>query len=98
SKQPELKRSKNLLRVLGFHKIHPDDLKEIDLRWQMAMLTMRTRIFLKSTRRKLTVNGNETIGAPRNQENKNRENIRRVVPVETTTSNALVSCDGSGYD
>ncbi|GJS92373.1 ribonuclease H-like domain-containing protein [Tanacetum coccineum] len=36
--------------------------------------------------------------APRNQENRNMENTRRVVPVETTTSNALVSCDGSGYD
>ncbi|GJU81835.1 ribonuclease H-like domain-containing protein [Tanacetum coccineum] len=36
--------------------------------------------------------------ALRNQENKNRENTRRVVPVETTTSNALVSYDGSGYD
>ncbi|GJU29218.1 putative nucleotidyltransferase, ribonuclease H [Tanacetum coccineum] len=36
--------------------------------------------------------------APRNQENRNRENTKRVVPVETTTSNALVSCDGSGYD
>ncbi|GJY07963.1 ribonuclease H-like domain-containing protein [Tanacetum coccineum] len=36
--------------------------------------------------------------ASRNQENKNRKNTRRVVPVETTTSNALVSCDGSGYD
>ncbi|GJU33172.1 ribonuclease H-like domain-containing protein [Tanacetum coccineum] len=36
--------------------------------------------------------------APRNQENRNRENTRRVVPVEITTSNALVSCDGSSYD
>ncbi|GJX16426.1 hypothetical protein Tco_0217258 [Tanacetum coccineum] len=35
--------------------------------------------------------------APRNQENRNRENTRRVMPVETTTSNALVSCDGSVY-
>ncbi|GJX27262.1 ribonuclease H-like domain-containing protein, partial [Tanacetum coccineum] len=35
--------------------------------------------------------------APRNQENRNRENTRRVVPVETTNSNALVSCDGSSY-
>ncbi|GJU47174.1 hypothetical protein Tco_1204440 [Tanacetum coccineum] len=36
--------------------------------------------------------------APMNQENRNRENTRRVVPVETTTFNALVSCNGSGYD
>ncbi|GKB69159.1 ribonuclease H-like domain-containing protein [Tanacetum coccineum] len=87
--------------------------EEIDLRWQMAMLTMRARRFLKKTRRKFSVNGTETIGfdkskvecynchkrghfareckALRNQENRNRENTRRVVPVETTTSNALVS-------
>ncbi|GJV19013.1 ribonuclease H-like domain-containing protein [Tanacetum coccineum] len=37
--------------------------------------------------------------APRNQENRNRESTRRSVPVETTTSNALISCDGFGdYD
>ncbi|GJV23884.1 hypothetical protein Tco_1376579 [Tanacetum coccineum] len=96
-------------------QINPDELEEIDLRWQMAMLTMRERIFLKNTGRKLTVNGTKTIGfdkskvecynchirryfarecrAPRNQENKYRENTRSV-PVETTTSNALISCDG----
>ncbi|GJY31582.1 putative ribonuclease H-like domain-containing protein [Tanacetum coccineum] len=68
----------------------------MDLRWQMAMLTMRARRFLKNTRRKFSVNGTKTIRAPRNQENENRDNTRRVVPVET--SNALVSCDGSGYD
>ncbi|GJS04483.1 retrovirus-related pol polyprotein from transposon TNT 1-94 [Tanacetum coccineum] len=101
-------------------QINPDDFEEMDLRWQMAMLTMRERRFLKNTGRKLTVNGNETIGfdkskvecynchkrghfarecrAHRNQENRNRENTKRVVLVEITTSNALVSYDGSGYD
>ncbi|GJT32270.1 retrovirus-related pol polyprotein from transposon TNT 1-94 [Tanacetum coccineum] len=38
------------------------DAKEMDLRWQMAMLTMRAMRFLKNTRRKLIVNSNETIG------------------------------------
>ncbi|GKA87074.1 putative ribonuclease H-like domain-containing protein [Tanacetum coccineum] len=42
-------------------QIHPDDLKEMDLRWQMAMLTMRARRFLKNTRRRLTINNNENI-------------------------------------
>ncbi|GJY53193.1 hypothetical protein Tco_0444857 [Tanacetum coccineum] len=37
--------------------------------------------------------------SPRNQDNKNKESSRRSVPVETSTSTALVSCDGlGGYD
>nr|GEX78403.1 hypothetical protein [Tanacetum cinerariifolium] len=42
-------------------QIYPDDMEEIDLRWQMALLTMRAKKFLKKNERKLTVNGNETI-------------------------------------
>ncbi|GKF32463.1 ribonuclease H-like domain-containing protein [Tanacetum coccineum] len=90
-------------------------MEKMDLRWQMAMLTMRARRFLKNTGRKLNVNGNETIGfdkskvecynchkrghftrecrALRNQDNKNKESSRRSVPVEISTSTALVSCD-----
>nr|GEX29497.1 hypothetical protein [Tanacetum cinerariifolium] len=43
-------------------QIHLDDLEEMDLRWQMAMLTIRARRFLKNTGRKFSMNGNETIG------------------------------------
>ncbi|GJR57818.1 ribonuclease H-like domain-containing protein [Tanacetum coccineum] len=102
-------------------QIHPDDMEELDLRWLMDMLTMRAKRFMKNTGRKLTVNGNKTIGfdkskvecynchkrghfakecrAPRNQDNKNKESSRRSVPIETSTSTTLVSCDGlGGYD
>nr|GFB80108.1 hypothetical protein [Tanacetum cinerariifolium] len=102
-------------------QIHPDDLEEMYLRWNIAMLTMRARRFLKNTRRKLDMANKERIGfdkskvecfnrhkrghfarkyrAPRNQDIRNREPIRRTVLVEATTSNTLVSqCDSLGYD
>nr|GEV45609.1 ribonuclease H-like domain-containing protein [Tanacetum cinerariifolium] len=43
-------------------QIDPDDLEEIDLKWQMAMLTMRAKRFLHKTRRNLCVKGTETSG------------------------------------
>ncbi|GKD64656.1 putative ribonuclease H-like domain-containing protein [Tanacetum coccineum] len=98
-------------------QINPDDLEEMDLRWNIAMLTMRARRFLKNTVRKLEMANKERIRfdkskvecfnchkrghfvrecrAPRNQDSKNKEPIRRTVPVEKTTSNALVSYSSS---
>ncbi|GKC36904.1 hypothetical protein Tco_1049288 [Tanacetum coccineum] len=72
-------------------QIHPDDLEEMDLRWNIAMLTMRGKRFLKNTRRKLGMVNKEKIRAPRNQDSRNMEPTKRTVPVEATTSNALVS-------
>ncbi|GKA09878.1 ribonuclease H-like domain-containing protein [Tanacetum coccineum] len=43
-------------------QIDTDDLKEMDLKWQMAMLTIRVKRFLKKTGRNLNFNGKETIG------------------------------------
>nr|GEW42634.1 retrovirus-related Pol polyprotein from transposon TNT 1-94 [Tanacetum cinerariifolium] len=42
--------------------IDVDDLEEIDLRWQMAMLTMRARRFLQKTGRNLGANRPTSIG------------------------------------
>nr|GEV15093.1 putative ribonuclease H-like domain-containing protein [Tanacetum cinerariifolium] len=65
-------------------QIHPDDMEEIDLRWQMAMLTIKAR---------------RECRAPRNQDTKHKEITKRNVPIKTPTSIALVSCDGlGGYD
>ncbi|GKA79757.1 retrovirus-related pol polyprotein from transposon TNT 1-94 [Tanacetum coccineum] len=38
-------------------QINPDDLEEMDLQWEMTMLTIRARRFIKRTCRKLDVNG-----------------------------------------
>nr|GEV23013.1 copia protein [Tanacetum cinerariifolium] len=97
------------------------EMHEMGLRWNIAMLTMRARRFMKNTGRKLDMANKEIIGfdkskvkcfnchkrrhfarecrAPKNQDSSNREPIRRIVPIEATTSNALVSqCDSLGYD
>ncbi|GKA16696.1 ribonuclease H-like domain-containing protein, partial [Tanacetum coccineum] len=38
-------------------QLHPNDLEEMDLQWEMAMLTIRARRFIKRTGRKLDING-----------------------------------------
>nr|GEY40739.1 hypothetical protein [Tanacetum cinerariifolium] len=67
-------------------QIDVDDIEEMDMRWQMAMLTMRARRECRS---------------PKDQRRPGTtEPQRRTFPVKTSTSNALVSqCDGTGsYD
>ncbi|GKF62220.1 ribonuclease H-like domain-containing protein [Tanacetum coccineum] len=104
----------------NLEQIDLDDLEEMDLQWEMAMLTIRAKRFIKRTCRKLDVN-DQRVGfdrskvefynchknghfarecrAPRNQENRGKENSRRTVTVETPTENALVAQDGiGGYD
>nr|GFA66764.1 hypothetical protein [Tanacetum cinerariifolium] len=48
--------------VKDLKKINPDDLEEMNLKWQMAMLTIRARRFLKRTGRNLGANGTDTFG------------------------------------
>ncbi|GJT49490.1 hypothetical protein Tco_0975647 [Tanacetum coccineum] len=43
-------------------QIDTDDLEEMDLKWQVAILTMRVKRVLKKTRRNLNFNGKETVG------------------------------------
>nr|GEZ58853.1 hypothetical protein [Tanacetum cinerariifolium] len=95
-------------------QIDADDLKEMGLKWQMAMLTIRARKFLQKTGRNLGVNGPTSMGFDmakvecyschrkghfvrecRSPKDTRRPAVvepqRRSVPVETSTSNALVS-------
>nr|GEW49479.1 hypothetical protein [Tanacetum cinerariifolium] len=78
--------SGNTNQTHGSNSINIDSLEEIDLKWQMAMLTMRAKRFLKKTERKALM------------ESINKEFVRRIVTVETTDAKALVAQDGFGYN
>nr|GEY26310.1 uncharacterized mitochondrial protein AtMg00810-like [Tanacetum cinerariifolium] len=43
-------------------QINQDDLEEMDLKWQVTMLSMRVRQFYKKTKRKLEFNAKEPVG------------------------------------
>nr|GEY82553.1 ribonuclease H-like domain-containing protein [Tanacetum cinerariifolium] len=43
-------------------QIDHDDLEEMDLKWHVAMFSMRVKRFYKKTRRKLNFNSKEPIG------------------------------------
>ncbi|GJZ55829.1 putative ribonuclease H-like domain-containing protein [Tanacetum coccineum] len=87
-----------LLDNKDMEQIDSDDLEEMDLKWQVAMLTMRIKRFIKKTRRNLNLNGKEVVGLDMTKGKRNGDNARRVVPVETF-ANAFVFQDGiGGYD
>ncbi|GJZ35918.1 putative ribonuclease H-like domain-containing protein [Tanacetum coccineum] len=43
-------------------QINKVDLEQMDLKWQLALLSMRTRRFFQKTGRKITINGSDTAG------------------------------------
>ncbi|GJS03884.1 putative ribonuclease H-like domain-containing protein [Tanacetum coccineum] len=43
-------------------QIHDDDLEEMDLKWQLALLSMRVKKFYQRTGKKITINRGDTIG------------------------------------
>nr|GEU47084.1 hypothetical protein [Tanacetum cinerariifolium] len=74
-----------LVSIVNLEQIHEDDLEEMDLKWQLALLSRRARRECKS---------------PRNQESRprNQDNTRKTVIVEDASSKAMVAINGAGFD
>ncbi|GJX83595.1 hypothetical protein Tco_0333076 [Tanacetum coccineum] len=73
-------------------QINPDDLEEMDLQWEMAMLTIRARRFIKRTCRKLDVNAYKE-----SERRGNREIIEETIKWKNLPpGNALVAQDRIG--
>ncbi|GJR71763.1 hypothetical protein Tco_0084128 [Tanacetum coccineum] len=70
-------------------QIHEDDIEEMDLKWQLALLSMRTRRFFQKTGRKITINGSNTAGYDKSKDCKCGRNF---LPI------AMVALDWSGFD
>nr|GFA91541.1 hypothetical protein [Tanacetum cinerariifolium] len=90
-------------------EIDADDLKEVDLKWQMAMLSVRAMRFLQRTRRNLRANGPTSMGFDMSKEEccnyhrkghfarecRSLEDTRRNVTAEHQRRNVLVETSTS---
>ncbi|GKB97378.1 hypothetical protein Tco_0983515 [Tanacetum coccineum] len=63
-------------------QIHKDNLEEMDLKWRLALLSMRTRRGPRN----------------QDSRNMNQDSSRRTVNVEETSSKSMVAIDGVGFD
>ncbi|GKD19970.1 hypothetical protein Tco_1209128, partial [Tanacetum coccineum] len=63
-------------------QIHEDDLEEMDLKWQLALLSMRTR---RGPRNK-------------DNRSRNQDSSRRTINVEEIFLKAMLAIDGAGFD
>ncbi|GJS34084.1 ribonuclease H-like domain-containing protein [Tanacetum coccineum] len=63
-------------------QIYEDDLEEMDLKWQLALMSMRTR---RGSRNQDSINWNQ-------------DNSRKNVNIEETSSKAMLAIDGAGFD
>ncbi|GKB32732.1 putative ribonuclease H-like domain-containing protein, partial [Tanacetum coccineum] len=67
-------------------QLHDDDLEEMDLKWNMALLSMRARKFYQRTGRKIIIDGSNTAGST------------KTVKIEDTSEKAMMAIDGIGFD
>nr|GEV56221.1 retrovirus-related Pol polyprotein from transposon TNT 1-94 [Tanacetum cinerariifolium] len=70
------------VRTINLEQIHEDDLEEMDLKWMLALLSMRARRSPKNQESK-----------PRNQ-----DSLRKIMNVEDTYSKAMVAIDEASFD
>ncbi|GKB57027.1 hypothetical protein Tco_0913213 [Tanacetum coccineum] len=76
-------------------QIHVDDLEKMDLKWQLALLSMRARKYYQRTGKKITIN-RKVQGTK-----KARLEIKTAqegLNVEDISSKAMVAIDGAGFD
>ncbi|GJY94836.1 hypothetical protein Tco_0511197 [Tanacetum coccineum] len=65
-------------------QIHDDDLEEMDLKWNMALLSMRARKFYQRTGRKIIIDGSSSSS--------------KAVRIKDASEKAMCAIDGAGFD
>ncbi|GJV01638.1 hypothetical protein Tco_0831362 [Tanacetum coccineum] len=73
-------------------QIDDNDIKEMGIKWNLALLSMRVDRFWKKTGKKITIQGSDVAGFDKSK------SYRRDPKVEEPAPNVLMAIDGIGWD
>ncbi|GJZ41859.1 hypothetical protein Tco_0588745 [Tanacetum coccineum] len=76
---------------LDLEQIHKDDLEAMDLKWQLSLLSVRAKKYYQRIVKKIFINANDIVGAPRSKEGqfRNQDNTRKQGNNEDKSSKAM---------
>nr|GEY46116.1 hypothetical protein [Tanacetum cinerariifolium] len=83
------------IKYEDINQIDEDDIKEMDIKWNMALLSMRADRFWKKTGKRSPY---KECRAPNSQDRGKRENFKQGSKVEESAPKALMAIDGVGWD
>nr|GEX67766.1 hypothetical protein [Tanacetum cinerariifolium] len=67
------------IKFKDINQIDEDDMEEIDIKWNMALLSMRVDRFWKKTRKKISIQGSDVTGFDKS---KNRMDLPKDTPID----------------
>nr|GEV70477.1 ribonuclease H-like domain-containing protein [Tanacetum cinerariifolium] len=80
------------------NQIDENDMEEMDIKWNMELLSMRADKFWKRTGKKISIQGSDVAGAPRSQDRGRRDNFRHESKAEEQAPKALMAINRVGWD
>nr|GEW95854.1 ribonuclease H-like domain-containing protein [Tanacetum cinerariifolium] len=83
---------------VDINQIDEDDIEEMDIKWNMALLSMRANKLWKKTGKKISIQGTDVAGAPRSQDRGRRDNYRQGSKVKEYALKVLMAIDEVGWD
>ncbi|GJV66105.1 hypothetical protein Tco_1476933, partial [Tanacetum coccineum] len=100
---PEVSTGSQLVHE-DLEQLHDDDLEEMDLKWNMALLSMRARKFYQRTGRKIIIDGSSTAGYDKSKVEcfklliSNRTFCQRMKELQGVKTTQIGIKDGAGFD
>nr|GEW40517.1 retrovirus-related Pol polyprotein from transposon TNT 1-94 [Tanacetum cinerariifolium] len=86
------------IKFEDINQIDEDDTKEIDIKWNMALLSMRADKFWKKTGKKISIQGSDVAGFDKSKDRGRRDNYRQGSKVEEQAPKALMAIDEVGWE